>query len=1498
MMTWWSIQPMKRNFCIRFLALVILTVSVVYPATAGIYFVATNGSDANAGTSNAPFATIQKAAGLAAAGDQVWIRSGVYRETVTPASSGTAASPITFQAFPGERAVISGCDLVTSWLVYSNNIWKATVATNIDGGAGDTFFVNGQLQFEARWPNNPDPMNRFGWALINNIDSAGTYLQANDLAAAGFPTNYWKGAKIRNHFNNWTLRTDTIASFDGTLGKVTFATPYGSVNYGYQGQWHYYFFGTLKALDAAGEWFHDVTNNVFYYQMNPGQNPNTNLMEFKTRAFGFNISSRSYLQIKGIEFRGCSISTDTGTEYSLIQSNHFIGFDWDNFGRFFLNGDHNVFRDNEVDHTFTGISLNGSYQQVVNNYFHDTGYNGGDNGTLLMGGSQQLIAFNTFTNFGRNVSQTTPQQSVISYNYFIDGGNLTYDTGDIEWNDGSGTTIHHNVIGPNSNAGYPFAAFYGGGNQVNLVFHHNIIYNPGTAAEIFATPNSFVQRVNNTYYGLPPTESGGGVDYQTVFLNNIVTNLTSISGLDVDMRGNHNYVAGDFANAAAADFRLTAGSGAIDSGVIVPGITDGYSGTAPDAGALEYGQSMWQAGCNFTNPPYPVYDWQLLPLMNNIPNASFLSALSGWIYVGTPVRFSGNSWNFLGYGLSSGSAYSVQLMPGEGMYQTFTGLQSNTWYYLGALARMVGTNCYCTSYSAESGTIGTSNYRNETGVTGLDAGEWLRFDNVNFGAGTPLYDRMDLAYLNGNTTNTLQVRLDAANGTLLGTFTYGYTGNASWYTATISIPAVTGTHSVYLVAAGGPAGSLNLDVIRLLKSKVLSNEELIMGANSFGSSESGLEVDTLIGGADWPGAPSTIAFKTGPTATSANVFYQNNGIFQAYLDGISLYQGPAEPGNAALSGTATQSSTGSGAAANAVDGIVLGGTPSATANLSNSWWQVDLGANQAIDQIHITNPQSNPTQLSNFRVSVWSDDPSLGGVERWGRSYFTNGSLPVGATFIIRADEVGDTTSVALGNLYGRVVRIQLNGKNNAGNGILSLAEVKVIAGDSANFAPATGVATQSSTTGNAAAALAIDGNRDGNPADGSVSQTTNQSNSWWQVLFVRGFTPGEIKIYNRSDASSVWLGNFHVSVWSADPSAGCVELWGQDYYPTGSVAASGVLRLVGGSIAKDGSTRLGSVFGYVVRVQLNGLNNAGNGILSLAEVEVRNSTSIPTSENAAWGGVATQSSNHYFGAGYASLAIDGNVDPFFNDGSVTHIETQNQPWWQVNFGQPTVLDQIVLVNRYEVSTRLSNFRVSLFNGDPNSGGTEVWRESFYTSGGSPAPGGSVVINNTSTSELSGAAQLKNITNANFLRVQLNGANYLSLAEVLAWKPSVANPDINGNGLPDWWEDLYFGSPTAAVASADSDGNGMSNLQKYIAGIDPTNPAATFKIQSFSAGGGTRAFGWNPVAGRQYDVYYASQLTGAFSLMQSNLTFTQNTFTDSVHSATSEGYYRLKVHLP
>ncbi|WP_394803668.1 right-handed parallel beta-helix repeat-containing protein [Niabella hibiscisoli] len=93
----------------------------MFSASAATYYVATNGDDANAGTIDAPFASLTRAQSLVVAGDIVYIRGGVYTPTNAEImnntsdavrafvfhmnKSGTAGNPISYIGYPGERPV-------------------------------------------------------------------------------------------------------------------------------------------------------------------------------------------------------------------------------------------------------------------------------------------------------------------------------------------------------------------------------------------------------------------------------------------------------------------------------------------------------------------------------------------------------------------------------------------------------------------------------------------------------------------------------------------------------------------------------------------------------------------------------------------------------------------------------------------------------------------------------------------------------------------------------------------------------------------------------------------------------------------------------------------------------------------------------------------------------------------------------------------------------------------------------------------------------------------------------------------------------------------------------------------------------------------------------------------------------------------------------------------------------------------------------------------------
>ena len=63
-------------------------------------------------------------------------------------------------------------------------------------------------------------------------------------------------------------------------------------------------------------------------------------------------------------------------------------------------------------------------------------------------------------------------------------------------------------------------------------------------------------------------------------------------------------------------------------------------------------------------------------------------------------------------------------------------------------------------------------------------------------------------------------------------------------------------------------------------------------------------------------------------------------------------------------------------------------------------------------------------------------------------------------------------------------------------------------------------------------------------------------------------------------------------------------------------------------------------------------------------------------------------------------------------------------------------------------------------------------------------------------------------------------------------------PDADGDGLPDPWENAYFGGSTNALPDDDSDDDTFSNWQEYLLDSDPGDSQSCLEIVSVTNGGG------------------------------------------------------------
>jgi len=259
-----------------------------------VFYVATNGNDAwtgslpapNRNLTDGPFLTVGRAvsavrelkrhSGVGVAPPvTAFIRGGTYflSEPVvfTPADSGTAGSPITYQAFEKETPVLSGGRLVTGWkpaTIQGRQVWAAEVP---EAAAGKWFFhqlwVNGQRAVRARHPNRgylavaelPDVQPNAAWSQgLTSFRFA-----AGDVRAWPTVTN----AEVCV-MNRWVESRLPVVEVDESNRLVRFGKR--SVFKLDPGDL-YYVEHALELLDAPGEWYLDRAAGTLYYLPRPGE---------------------------------------------------------------------------------------------------------------------------------------------------------------------------------------------------------------------------------------------------------------------------------------------------------------------------------------------------------------------------------------------------------------------------------------------------------------------------------------------------------------------------------------------------------------------------------------------------------------------------------------------------------------------------------------------------------------------------------------------------------------------------------------------------------------------------------------------------------------------------------------------------------------------------------------------------------------------------------------------------------------------------------------------------------------------------------------------------------------------------------------------------------------------------------------------------------------------------------------------------------------------------
>jgi hypothetical protein len=318
------------------------------PAPAVVFYVATTGTDANPGTKDRPFGSIERAreeirnmkrgGGLPKGGVAVEVAGGEYSGAQTfklgRDDSGTADAPITYRAAPGATPVFSGglqikgfqpvrdaailarlpeeargkvfqVDLKANGIKEFKPLRLGGFASGLGFKTHPTMelFFNGQAMPLARWPN--DGYVRIVDVAVNDghrihgiagsktgrftcdTDRPKRWKDDKDILLYG----YW--------FWDWADSYERVASIDAEKREIALAPPFHT--YGYRKGQRFYAVNLLSEIDAPGEWYLDRTAGILYFY--PPSDPAKATIEVsRTETPAIELDNVSHVALQGFRW--------------------------------------------------------------------------------------------------------------------------------------------------------------------------------------------------------------------------------------------------------------------------------------------------------------------------------------------------------------------------------------------------------------------------------------------------------------------------------------------------------------------------------------------------------------------------------------------------------------------------------------------------------------------------------------------------------------------------------------------------------------------------------------------------------------------------------------------------------------------------------------------------------------------------------------------------------------------------------------------------------------------------------------------------------------------------------------------------------------------------------------------------------------------------------------------------------------------------------------------
>ncbi len=258
----------------------------------------------------------------------------------------------------------------------------------------------------------------------------------------------------------------------------------------------------------------------------------------------------------------------------------------------------------------------------------------------------------------------------------------------------------------------------------------------------------------------------------------------------------------------------------------------------------------------------------------------------------------------------------------------------------------------------------------------------------------------------------------------------------------------------------------------------------------------------------------------------------------------------------------------------------------------------------------------------------------------------------------------------------------------------------------------------------------------------------------------------------------------------------------------------------------------------------------------------------------------AEQSTGLWGDAYPAANGLDGNL------GNFTHTdETTMNNYWQMNLDKDYEVSQIDVWNRPSSSTanRLNNAYVMLLDDSLSC----VWSNQIIG-----ATSGLHLVYHLPPGRFGRHVRVGLVNG----EANADGNFIVSVAEAEVY--SLLHVDIDGDGLDDDWEEQYAFDPLVPDnTSVDSDGDGATLAEEFIAGTDPANASDRFQVQ-FDSSLSAR---FPTSLARLYSLQWSTNIVDIIWNPlpgQTDLIGTGEDMTLPVPTEKPFSYYRIKVSTP